>query len=113
MNKVIGNIAIPLLKKGRFRLINNRTISLISYPSIMVRVTLNRIKEKLEELLSEEHYMLFRPKRSTIIHIFNIFISSASVLVTDRKFLCERCEETHPGIRKQSLQNAVADVLHR
>ena len=47
------------------------TIGLISHPSkIMLRVILNRLKAKADELLAEEQAG-FRPGRSTVEHIFN------------------------------------------
>ena len=51
---------------------NHRTISLISHPSkVMLRIILNRLKSKAEEILSEEQAG-FRPERSTAEQIFNI-----------------------------------------
>ena len=55
VNNLIDNIATSLPNKGNFRLIKKfRTISLIWHPCIMVRVMLNRIKERLAEPVSEE-----------------------------------------------------------
>ena len=64
------SLIIMMQKKGNLRCCNNyRTIS---HPSkIMLRIILNRLKGKAEELLSEEQAG-FRPKRSTIEQIFNI-----------------------------------------
>ena len=67
------SLIITISKKGNLRCCKNyRTISLISHPSkIMLRIILNRLKGKAEELVSEEQEG-FRPKRSTTEHIFNI-----------------------------------------
>ena len=56
------SLIIMIQKKGNLRCCNNyRTISLISHPSkIMLRIILNRLKGKAEELLSEEQAD-FRP----------------------------------------------------
>ena len=56
VNKFNSISATLLPNKCKFRLFKNyRTISLISHPSreILVRVMLNRIKEKLEELMPD------------------------------------------------------------
>ena len=65
-------IAEPLPKKGNLKQYQNyRTISLISHPSkIMLRIILNRLKTKAEELLAEEQAG-FRPGRSTVEQNFN------------------------------------------
>ena len=65
-------LVIPLPKKGNLKQCQNyRTISLISHPSkIMLRVILNRLKPKAEELLAEVQAS-FRPGRSTAEQIFN------------------------------------------
>ena len=67
------SLIIMIPKKGNLRYCKNyRTISLISHPSkIMLRIILNRLKGKAEELLSEQQAG-FRPKRSTTEQIFNI-----------------------------------------
>ena len=67
------SLIIPLPKKGNLRQCQNyRTISLISHPSkVMLRVLLNRLKKKSEEILADEQAG-FRPKRSTAEQIFNI-----------------------------------------
>ena len=67
------SLIIPLPKKGNLRLCENyRTISLISHPSkVMLRVLLNRLKGKAEEILAEEQAG-FRPKRSTMEQVFNL-----------------------------------------
>ena len=67
------SLIIPLPKKGNLKMCqNHRTISLISHPSkIMLRIILNRLKNKSEELLAEEQAG-FRPRRSTAEQIFNI-----------------------------------------
>ena len=69
------SIMIPLPKKGNSKKCQNyRTISLISHPSkIMLKIILNRLKERAEELLSEEQAG-FRPGRSTVEQICNIRI---------------------------------------
>ena len=66
------SLVIPLPKKGNLRKCeNHRTISLISHPSkVLLRIILNRLKTKAEELLSEEQAG-FRPRRSTVEQIFN------------------------------------------
>ena len=66
------SLVIPLPKKGNLRKCQNyRTISLISHPSkVMLRIILNRLKSKAEELLSEEQAG-FRARRSTVEQIFN------------------------------------------
>ena len=66
------SLIIPLPKKGNLRQCQNyRTISLISHPSkVMLRVILNRLKSKAEELLAEEQAG-FRAGRSTVEQIFN------------------------------------------
>ena len=66
------SLVIPLPKKGNLRKCQNyRTISLISHASkIMLRIILNRLKSKAEELLSEEQAG-FRAGRSTVEQIFN------------------------------------------
>ena len=56
VNRFNSNSATLSPNKCKFRLFQNyRTINLISHPNrvIMVRVMLNRIKEKLEELLPD------------------------------------------------------------
>ena len=67
------SLVIPLPKKGNLRMCqNHRTISLISHQSkVMLRIILNRLKSKAEEILSEEQAG-FRLKRSTAEQIFNI-----------------------------------------
>ena len=62
-------------KKGNSKKCQNyRTISLISHPSkIMLKIILNRLKKRAEELLSEEQAG-FRPGRSTVEQIWNIWI---------------------------------------
>jgi exonuclease III len=66
------SLVIPLPKKGNLKLCQNyRTISLISHPSkVMLRIILNRLKSKAEELLAEEQAG-FRAGRSTVEQIFN------------------------------------------
>ena len=66
------SLIIFLLKKGNFKQCQGyRTMSLISHSrKIKLRVTLNRLKAKAEELLPEEQTG-FRPFRSTIEYIFN------------------------------------------
>ena len=63
---------IPLPKKDNLKQCeNNQTISLISHPSeIMLRVILNSLKAKAEELLAEEQAGL-RPDQNTVEQIFN------------------------------------------
>ena len=62
----------PLPKKGKLKLCeSNCTISLISHPrKAMLRILLNRVKSKAEQLLTEEQAG-FRPGRSTVQHLFN------------------------------------------
>ena len=63
------SLVIPLPRKGSLCQ-NYRTTSLISYPiKTMLRVFLNRLKAKAEELLAEQAG--FRPGRSTVEQIFN------------------------------------------
>ena len=66
------SLVMPLPKKGNLKKCENyRTISLISHPSkVMLRIILNRLKNKAEELLAEEQAG-FRPGRSTVEQIFN------------------------------------------
>jgi hypothetical protein len=66
------SLVIPLPKKGNLKLCQNyRTISLISHPSkVMLRIILNRLKSKAEELLADEQAG-FRAGRSTVEQIFN------------------------------------------
>ena len=67
------SLIITIPKKGNLLCCKNyRTISLISHPSqIMLRIILNRLKDKAEELISEKQAG-FWPKRSTTEQIFNI-----------------------------------------
>ena len=67
------SLVIPLPKKGNLKQCQNyRTISLISHPSkVMLRVILNRLKSKAEELLSEEQAG-FRAGRSTVEQISTV-----------------------------------------
>ena len=66
------SLVIPIPKKGNLKQCQNyRTISLISHPSkLMLRVLLNRLKAKAEELLAE-HQAGFWPGRSTVEQSFN------------------------------------------
>ena len=75
------SLIIPLPKKGNIKQCQNyRTISLISHPSkIMLRIILNRLKRKAEEILSEEQAG-FRAGRSTVEQIFNIRILNEKCL---------------------------------
>ena len=59
------SIMIPLPKKGNSKKCQNyRTISLISHPSmIILKIILNRLEERAEELLSEEQAG-FRPGKN-------------------------------------------------
>ena len=67
---------IPLPKKGNLKLCKNyRTISLTSHPNkIILRVILNRLKGKAEEILAEEQTG-FRVGTSTTEQIFNVRLS--------------------------------------
>ena len=67
------SIMIPLPKKGNLKKCQNyRTISLISHASkVMLRIIMNRLKTKAEEILAEEQAG-FRPGRSTAEQIFNV-----------------------------------------
>ena len=51
-----NSLVIPLSKKGNLKLFQNyRDVSLTSHPSkIMLKITLNRLKAKAEELLADE-----------------------------------------------------------
>ena len=62
----------PLPNNGNLKQFQNyRTISLISHPSkIMLLVILNRLKDKAEELLTEEQAG-FRQGRNTVEEVFN------------------------------------------
>ena len=66
------SIVIPLPKKGNLKQGQNYpTISLISHPSkIMLQFTLNQLKVKAKELLTEERAE-FRPEESALEQIFN------------------------------------------
>ena len=68
-NERTQSVVIPLPKKGNLKQSqNDRTISLISHPSkMMLRVILNRLKAKAEELLAEEQAG-FRSGRSTVVN---------------------------------------------
>lgn len=67
------SLITPIPRKGNSRQCQNyRTISLICHASkVMLRIILNRMRSKAEETLAEEPAG-FRPKRSTIEHIFNV-----------------------------------------
>ena len=67
------SLIIPIPKKGNSRQCqNHRTISLICHASkVLLRIILNRLKSKAEEIISEEQAG-FRPRRSTTEQIFNI-----------------------------------------
>lgn len=67
------SLIIPIPKKGNSRQCQNyRTISLICHASkVMLRIILNRLRNRAEEILSEEQAG-FRPKRSTTEQIFNL-----------------------------------------
>lgn len=67
------SLIIPIPKKGNSRQCQNyRTISLICHASkVLLRIILNRLKSKAEEIIAEEQAG-FRPKRSTTEQIFNI-----------------------------------------
>ena len=75
------SLIIPLPKKGNTKQCQNyRIISLTSHPSkIMLKIILNRLKKKAEEILSEEQAG-FRAGRSTIEQIFNIRILNEKCL---------------------------------
>ena len=72
MKEWTQSFLIPLPQKSHLKQCKNcRTISLISHPSkVMLRVILNRLKAKAEELLAEEQAG-FRPGWSTAEQIFN------------------------------------------
>ena len=67
------SLIIPIPKKGNSRQCQNyRTISLICHASkVMLRIILNRLRNRAEEILSEEQAG-FRPRRSTTEQIFNV-----------------------------------------
>ena len=69
------SILIPLPKKGNLKKCQNyRPISLIGHPSkVMLKIVLQRLKKKSEEILSEEQAG-FRAGRNTAEQIFNIRI---------------------------------------
>ena len=69
------SLIITLPKKGNLQLCQNyRTISLISHSSkVMLKVILNRLKPKAEEIIAEEQAG-FRAGRSTTEQIFNLRI---------------------------------------
>ena len=75
------SLIIPLPKKGNLRACSNyRTISLISHASkIMLRIILNRLRNKSESLLAEEQAG-FRPGRSTVQQIFNLQVLAEKYL---------------------------------
>lgn len=66
------SLVIPLPKKGNLKECKNyRTISLISHPSkVLLRIILNRIQKRTEELLAEEQAG-FRRGKSTVQQVFN------------------------------------------
>ena len=69
------SLVLPLFKKGNIQLCQNyRTISLISHPSkVLLRIILNRLKPKVESVLSEEQAG-FRKGRSTVEQICSLRI---------------------------------------
>ena len=69
------SLAITLPKKGNLqRCQNYRTVSLIGHPSkVMLKITLNRLKPQAEKIIAEEQ-AVFRARRSTTEHIFNLQI---------------------------------------
>ena len=75
------SLIIPLPKKGKLKECKNyRTISLTSHPSkVMLRITLNRLQPKVEEILSEEQAG-FRRGRSITQQIFNIRVITEKYL---------------------------------
>ena len=68
-------LIITLPKKGNLQLCHNyKTISLISHSSkVMLKIILNRLKPKAEEIIAEEQAG-FRAGRSTTEQIFNLRI---------------------------------------
>ena len=72
MKEWTQSFLIPLPQKSHLKQCKNcRTISLISHPSkVMLRVILNRLKAKAEELLTTNQAD-FRPGRSTVEEISN------------------------------------------
>ena len=69
---LVRRLVISLLKKGDLKQCQKyRTINLISHPSkIMLRIILNRLQAKAEELLAEEQAGV-RSGRSTVEQIFS------------------------------------------
>ena len=97
------SFVIPLPQKGYLKQCKNyRTISLISHHSkIMLRVILNRLEAKAEELLAEDQAG-FRPGRSTVEQIFN------SGVITE-KYLQHQHDLFHNFIH---FMNAFDRVVH-
>ena len=80
------SLVIPLPRKGSLCQ-NYRTTSLISYPiKTMLRVFLNRLKAKAEELLAEQAGV--KPGRNTV----EDFISSQGII---EKLLQHHCGLSH------------------
>ena len=79
------SLIITLPKKGNLQLFQNyRTISLISHSSkVMLKVILNRLKPKAEEIIAEDQAG-FRDGRSTTEQIFNLRILCESTSNTSR-----------------------------
>ena len=82
------SLVIPLPKEGNLKQCQNySTISLISHPSkIMLRVILNRLKAKAEELLTTNQAD-FRPGRSTVERIFSSRVITQKHLQHQRDLL--------------------------
>ena len=68
------SLVIILTKEGNLQLCQNyRTVSLISHPSKVMKIILNRLQPQAEEIIAEEQAG-FRAGRSTTEQIFNLRI---------------------------------------
>ena len=82
------SLVITLPKKGNLQLCQNyRTTSLISHPSKVMLVILNRLQPQAEEIIAEEQAG-FRAGRSTTEQIFNLRILCEKYLQHQQNLYC-------------------------